>query len=1096
MSAIDTNMAPSQLNPLGAGGLTGTSGPMDPFVSPAQTPGITSAYQKRRYHTQNRVDAHTDRALRIRDSTEKVAWLYQQRWQTRDVFPLRPVNELVLHIDHFEAYPTFFSVTPEQAVAHMVTQSNTVTEVKLVRFSLQARLTHGFLDETLGQERYAAMLGQFGTSMNETANAEFARALLSASDPQQTWLRRHGEMDIADMQNYMRWDVFIFGALQKISDNPLEKINEKVKSMMKKYLGEADVVIMSEDLQTYAQMVPIRKTRYYMGGQEAVDRVNGRGQGVDSNTGGINTMIDPIRYLQDNRVYIHRSAVVEGQGEIDPWSRRRQYGELNILENTVRDFQRYRSDQRTVFVYNQDADVMSPITMRDLILNCNMFQRDGTLKTLGEDDTAGLSVRYNRDAAYFPFAVRANSYRAIRYCGDLRQVHFNLNDINNLAVTAMNAAYRDVPKMRENDAMSITTVLEEVARRKRGGDQPEAGQVTWAQAREIAVDNDARGRDVATLFDQFAERMRAIMPGSIFLDPRNSLGGGAKSAGRTLYETLVLANAVPIFPAAEGDDETSGAARQDAAFSNLARSLRSLVRPGAATVLAQIDVEINSRDSAQARLERVTQILRENIDSLEVGDATSLNAIIQESTRLYREDLAQAPAADQAADVGATEPAGYINPGAPVPPGFVLGYRNAGGAGAGAGGFVDEEGDEESSVVFQDPDPEEDSAFGDGEDSALEAFNQIPVGLRAVPFFNKVVTAAIKEGMGGGNLGLTRGRRTANLGGVGSGRLGAATERIGASMRDEEFFAQQTRERGFISDARRRLGLVGLNAAQLQASIETLGKNLRDLARHGMTQFRKVMAVIYMGTPFTQQTLLSFYDNDIVIPVTGLLMRPHITVQTRIIAKCQSGGGAGFTYYAHPNVMVGDSVLTKTHTINMSFWLRAHVHAPRNVFIIPDVFVNGYHGGRGVEPILSKQDYDPANMAPGAPCMFYMMCSYSTTRQNLPNPLDISGHNTYLYRMRGAETGGVPGYDTAAFYAALFGFDGSMADLPMMGEAHHNTYCYRAHQEEWDGKGGYTKIEPNTGHWGPKVYAGCKKVIEGELYELETPAWAVGVTSR
>jgi hypothetical protein len=137
MSAIDTNLPISQLNPAGMGAQQGTKGPYDAYVGPSMTPGRTSAYQKRKFHTQNLPDAFVDRALRIRDTTEDIAWLSQQKWQTSTVLPLRIVEDLVLHVEHFEAWPTFFSVTPEQAVAHMVTQSSTVHEVRLVRWSLQ-----------------------------------------------------------------------------------------------------------------------------------------------------------------------------------------------------------------------------------------------------------------------------------------------------------------------------------------------------------------------------------------------------------------------------------------------------------------------------------------------------------------------------------------------------------------------------------------------------------------------------------------------------------------------------------------------------------------------------------------------------------------------------------------------------------------------------------------------------------------------------------------------------------------------------------------------------------------------------------------------
>jgi hypothetical protein len=71
----------------------------------------------------------------------------------------------------------------------------------------------------------------------------------------------------------------------------------------------------------------------------------------------------------------------------------------------------------------------------------------------------------------------------------------------------------------------------------------------------------------------------------------------------------------------------------------------------------------------------------------------------------------------------------------------------------------------------------------------------------------------------------------------------------------------------------------------------------------------------------------------------------------------------------------------------------------------------------------------------------------------------------------------------------LGGVSGNV-DLPVPYEQHRNTLVYRGHQEEDDGRGGYTLIEPNTGHWGPKVYKGCKPAREGESYVLEDVNYA------
>ena len=1099
MSALDTNMPASQLNPMGMGGLSGVNGPMNAYIGPSMTPGTTSAYQKRRFHTQNLPDAYANRALLIRNSTEEITWLGQQRWQTSTVMPLQIVDDLVLHVEHFEAHPTFFSVTPEQAVAHMVTQSASQEEVRLVRWSLQARLEHGFMGTAMGQQRYAAMLNQFSTSMNETANAEVARALLEATDPQQTWLQRHGQMQIDDLHNYLRWDLFVFGALQKIAHNPLEKINQKVISMMTAYSGRADTFIMSEDLEIYANLVPLRKTVYSQGGQEAVNRVNGIGPGVDRNTPSIFNTMDPVRWLGECAIYIHRSFVVEGQGDIDPWHRTRQIGEWNILEDTVRDVSKYTTDRRTIFVYNQDRDTMSRVQLRDAVLYCQMWNEDGTLRDIGVD--GNVDPRYNRDARFFPFAVESNSFRPIKFIGDLSSRHFDTNDLGRAAATMINSAYRDNAQLRSTQTGRVESLLNEARIRLMGGTRENAGQVKLDQMR-------LTHREEVTAFENFANRMRAIAPNCIFLEPSNGSLSSDKSPAQTLWESTVLAGAVPYF-----DVDGTGVVAADIkklALRGLLRALRSMIKRDATVAQQQFDTIVGGEEYGddEAKMQAVVEYLTENPE-YSIKGAAELNSFVRLTVAQYRQRVAEMqsqPVEERKGRVAADEVsrvAGYLNPGAPLPGDeYAFGSLDQGYAAWPAGGVAAMPRVSRQSTQAEGEDrdmPLVTGARGNATRSAsmenlvtpivLTEMGVFPVNAGMIPMFQNIANIAAGRGRSGA------GRRRADVYDDFDSSLGSVAAPIGSYMDDERFFADRDRELGHTSALARELGIDTLDKMELDAMIGPLSSNMAALAASGMPEFHKVMAFIYLGLPFKRQTLISLCDNNIVVPVTALFVRPHITVEGRIIVKCLSGGGSGFTYYAHANVMVGDNVLTKTHTINMHFYLRAHVHKPRNVFIIPDVFIMGYHGGMGMTPITSPEMYNPAEMVVGGPCAFFFLCSYKTTRETVPNPFDISGHFNSRYRIRGAPSQGPPAYDSAAYYAALMGFGGNNGnvDLPALYENHVNGLVYRGHQEEDDGHGGYTKIEPNTGHWGHKVYKGCKAAREGELYVLQEVAYGRGV---
>ena len=53
----------------------------------------------------------------------------------------------------------------------------------------------------------------------------------------------------------------------------------------------------------------------------------------------------------------------------------------------------------------------------------------------------------------------------------------------------------------------------------------------------------------------------------------------------------------------------------------------------------------------------------------------------------------------------------------------------------------------------------------------------------------------------------------------------------------------------------------------------------------------------------------------------------------------------------------------------------------------------------------------------------------------------------------------------------------------------YNTVCFRGMKKERpEDTGDFKLVQLNTGHWGPNVYAGCRKVRDGEnafLHDME-----------
>lgn len=1043
MSAIDTSLPPSQLQQNGFA--SSRSNPYDDFVTPNMTPGQTSAYQKRKFHTQNLPDG-VDRSLQIRDSTEEAVWQYLQKWQLSQVFPWRTVDVLVLTLEYFEALPTFFSVTPEQAVGHMLTQTETTQTVSLVRFSLLARLEWGFMKTAKGQRRYNAMLQQFAVSMIETAHADVYRALLQAHDPQQVWLMRHGEMNSDDLLNYLKWDLFIFGALQKNRDNPLEKIDAKVKSLMTKYRGEADTYILGEEMEIYAKTVPLRKTRYNLGGQEAVDRINGTlRNGGDSNKPSPLNFVDPISYVNENQVFVARSFVVEGEGDIDPFKRTRQFGEWNILQDNIRTG-KYDNERRTILIYNQTRDVMSPISLADCINNCHIWDNNGAVKSLSE---IGLDPAKEPDAQYDPFVNDPDSGDGVKFIGDLGHDYLDIKVLRRAANSLSNAMFEDRDDKMKSTMANLDKVMVGISLRLSGKGASFEGEKKVDEAYQVLWGNLSNEGQAA--FENIATRLYSLTGNSIFLS-----GNPKKTVGERLYETIVYGANVPVWNT-----------RMEQTSSDVKRAmLEALMQLVDGEELSQrVDVIYNryTGDNFEMVLEEMADEIRQNIDQTKFKHQgeVAFNTFWNKTMRDFRnaDDLTEV-------QVYTSEPDGFASPAASKKLKTGWSLKRVG----------KEASVEEEPEYYQDYEGTEETF------SQIPATGDFPSNFWKIPFVSSMISDSMNR-MGSSNERM----RVVNQ--FDEYDLGALSQPIGREID----MGRRKADLGYMPHGFKQLGFANLSPAGFRLRLGTMAKHVEHIANSGMSVFKKILALMYIGLPFTKKQFLSLDNNNILVPANFIVLRGNAQVESQIIAKCKSGGGCGYTYYAFSNVAVGDNVLTKTQTINYHFYLRAFVHKPRNVFIIPDVFITGYDGGLGVGFHSPDSYKNGAEVTLDSPSIVCAMVDYNTKRDDLPNPFDITGHWTSGIRFRGLEGQNKPAFNTAARYRKMFGFGmlNGASNMPVLHEAHQNTHVYRGHTEEDNGCGKMV-VRSGTGHWGPDTYAGVKAAREGELVDIRDMQYGTG----
>lgn len=987
---MDTLLPPSQVHQqsLAATALTNAYGS---YVSPPISSGVTSAYQKRRFHTQNRPDAEAGLSLEIRDSVEEIAWQGHQ-WQVSKIFPWVSTERLTLSLKYSETLPTFFSVTPEQTVGHMMTQTETTQRVTLVRYSLQARLEWGFMNTPEGQRKYNATLRQFATSFIETANAEVHRALLQAHDPQQMWLQAHANLDIESLMDYMNWDHFIFGALQKIRLNPLQKIDARIVNKMRSYKGIADSYVLPENLELYAANVPVQGIIYSQGGQSAVNKTRGvGGNNGDSNGPSPLNNVEPHFMVGRNKVYIARSFMVEDQGDIDPFTRTRQFGEWNMMQDNVVDGE-YNSDRRTIFVYDQTKDLITPIDLRCALNACELFDSSDEGRLL-PNEGGGIED---------PFMTEDGP---IAFIGDLDQEY--------LPISAVKRAVDSIVSAMGGDDGHAKTYKDFVS------------YLGKSESGIAGLSNDGKMKS-----NRFWNALKGFFPGSIFL-----------GANATDFRKRYVGNQTRDLPLIDeqGNAVDGNTARYTGKQARNDRN--SLVDIIIASFKKNLPSGINIDDIVDVykngeKDQPALDVLFEAVRKLLVQPSNMKNT----STSI--DTAAEAKKYLKRMRIAITEGHEKINR-------QVL--------------------DAVDAAVDDDNNNNADVRTSGGSVLAAKIFSQ-------VPFMQDLMKMGEQQEQAHQSQSTRSTHIDATLNSFAfdeiSCRMTTDANLETVQMNYDHIPHQLLKSEAFL-----------LNNDDLRVRFSTMGVNFDAIEATSWSPIKKLIAHIYMGVPFTRKALHNIIDSNIVFPINFLLNRPHAEVESSIMIKVQGGGGAGNTYFGNTNVATGDNVLLKTHVINMTVYLRAFAHHPKNIFIVPDVYISGYHGGLGID-FFSRDNYDPANMTLDSPSILCFAVDYNTTANTLPNPIDLTGQWPSRYRYRN-NTARKSHFPTARRYNKIYDTTSRPGNSqPALNEIHINTCMWRGHTEEDDGRGGL-RIRPNTGVWGSDVYEGVKKIREGGLYEMK-----------
>jgi hypothetical protein len=339
----------------------------------------------------------------------------------------------------------YMSITPHQATSKVVTQKRAIRRASIVRRGIGAEFENDFIKTPLGRASYIAALGQIARSVQETANVEVLRALINCHRHQQQLYRTTQVASYLDLDEKHKREASRFMCAQKEKFG-LERITTEIDADMEAVGGKADVWILSADVSNYIRTTRDEKTDYNLGGQEAVDRINGRSSLktiARGNTMGVTNSIEPYGSVAGQEVYLARSYQIDNGIQLDLLSRTMELGIFNTMVDRTRDYSKYRSAGRNIQVYDNDRDDWTEIELIEAIQNCSCWNaRTGEIETNSWQKQAGSNASLHSDDNDFlsqPVKGQPGKRENIKYVGDMAPVFLKSEHTQNAAQTLLNA---------------------------------------------------------------------------------------------------------------------------------------------------------------------------------------------------------------------------------------------------------------------------------------------------------------------------------------------------------------------------------------------------------------------------------------------------------------------------------------------------------------------------------------------------------------------------------------------------------------------------------------------------------------------------------
>lgn len=264
-------------------------------------------------------------------------------------------------------------------------------------------------------------------------------------------------------------------------------------------------------------------------------------------------------------------------------------------------------------------------------------------------------------------------------------------------------------------------------------------------------------------------------------------------------------------------------------------------------------------------------------------------------------------------------------------------------------------------------------------------------------------------------------------------------------------------------------------------------KRFESIANTEANNVRRAVKLSILGMPFDKDSMKNLAEYNVPVPVGVLCVRPFITHNMGTAILTTSGAEVGETLVGRADFQLTDNVVQKMHYGNFTFYARNIIYHPEKVLVVTDIISRRYLGGNDMKVFKNRDELDSFRngVANSHKSFIFMVipCSENAVKEN---PIDLTGKFEDTNSDLDLGPLHFPGAQT---YANKWGFTHHQSNQNNSYFEYYNslnTVCYQGHQMNYDPhQENFSRVTLNTGHWGYRVYEGCKAVRSGAMKLLK-----------